>query len=90
MMPAKLGKAHKRVLQFYFPLILFLGLAMNFSQMKDERLLLFYDAVRQQVILDGNSRYRLAGDGVRAYADRLQEEIERRRLSFRRIDWPSV
>jgi hypothetical protein len=73
-----------------FPLIIFLGLAMNFSQMKDERLLLFYDAVRQQVILDGNSRYRLAGDGVRAYADKLQEEIERRRLSFRRIDWPSV
>ena len=28
---------------------------MNFSQMKDERLLLFYDAVRQQVSLDGNS-----------------------------------
>ena len=63
---------------------------MNYSQMKDERLLLFYDAVRQQVILDGNSRYRLAGDGVRVYADKLQEEIERRRLSFRRIDWPSV
>ena len=63
---------------------------MNFSQMKDERLLLFYDAVRQKVILDGNGRYRLAGDGVRAYADRLQKEIEKRRLSFRRIDWPSA
>jgi hypothetical protein len=63
---------------------------MNFSQMKDKRLLLFYDAVRQQVILDGKNRYRFAGDGVRAYADKLQEELERRRLSFRRIDWPSV
>jgi hypothetical protein len=62
---------------------------MNYSQMKDERLLLFYDAVRQQVILDGNSRYRFAGDGVRAYADKLLEEMDRRRLSFTPIDWPS-
>jgi hypothetical protein len=62
---------------------------MNYSQMKDEGLLLFYDAVRQQVILDGNSRYRFAGDGVRAYADKLREEMDRRRLSFTPIDWPS-
>ena len=38
---------------------------MNYSQMKDERLLLYYEAVREQVILDGNSRYRFAGEGVR-------------------------
>jgi hypothetical protein len=62
---------------------------MNFSQMKDERLLAFYEDVRQQVILDGNSRYRFAGDGVRAYADKLREEMERRRLGFIPIDWPS-
>ena len=62
---------------------------MNFSQMKDERLLAFYEDVRQQVILDGNSRYRFAGDGVRAYADKLREEMERRRIGFIPIDWPS-
>ena len=62
---------------------------MNFSQMKDERLLAFYEDVRQQVILDGNSRYRFVGDGVRAYADKLREEMERRRLGFIPIDWPS-
>jgi hypothetical protein len=62
---------------------------MNYSQMKDERLLLFYEAVRQQVILDGNSRYRLAGDGVRTYADKLREEMDRRRLDFTPIDWSS-
>ncbi len=33
-------------------------------------------------------RYRLAGDGVRQYADALREEMERRRLSFTPIDWP--
>jgi hypothetical protein len=89
MMPAKLAKAQNCGLQCSISGNSILELAMNFAQMKDERLLLFYDAVRQQVF-DGNSRYRLAGDGVRVYADKLQEEIERRRLSFRRIDWPSV
>ena len=29
--------------------------------MKDETLLLFYEAVRQQVILDGNNEHRFAG-----------------------------
>lgn len=41
---------------------------MNYSQMKDERLLAFYENVRQHVALDAGSRYRFAGDGVRAYA----------------------
>jgi hypothetical protein len=58
--------------------------------MKNETLLLFYDDVRQQVILDGNNRYRFAGGGVRAYAEKLREEMERRRLRFKPIDWPST
>jgi hypothetical protein len=62
---------------------------MNFSQMQDERLLLFYEAVREQVILDGNSRYRFAGEGVRAYGDTLREEMDRRRIRYMPIDWPS-
>ena len=61
---------------------------MNYSQMKDERLLAFYENVRQQVILDGNCRYRFAGDGVRAYAEKLREEMDKRRLKFTPIDWP--
>jgi hypothetical protein len=63
------------------------GSPMNYSQMKDERLMAFYEAVRQQVILDGNSRYRFAGEGVRAYAEKLREEMERRWLIFTPIDW---
>ena len=63
------------------------GPTMNFSQMKDERLLAFYEDVRQQVILDGNSRYRFAGDGVKAYAEKLREEMDKRRLRFTPIDW---
>jgi hypothetical protein len=33
------------------------------------------------------SRYRFAGDGVKQYAEKLREEIERRRLRFTPIDW---
>jgi hypothetical protein len=49
---------------------------MNFKQSKDERLLAFYENVRKQVELDKNAggRYRLAGEGVKQYADRLREE----------------
>lgn len=62
---------------------------MNFSQSKDERLLAFYENVRRQVELDkkSGSKYNFAGEGVRAYADKLREEIERRRLNVRPIDW---
>jgi hypothetical protein len=63
---------------------------MNFSQTKNERLLAFYDGVRRQVELDkqADGRYRFAGDGVRQYADKLREEMERRRLRFTPIEWP--
>jgi hypothetical protein len=63
---------------------------MNFSQSKDERLLAFYDNVRQQVELDMRSggRYHFAGDGVKQYAEKLREEMDRRRLRFTPIDWP--
>jgi hypothetical protein len=63
---------------------------MNFSSSKDERLLAFYNNVRRQVEWDllSGGRYRFAGDGVKQYADKLGEEMERRRLSFTPIDWP--
>jgi hypothetical protein len=62
---------------------------MSSTQSKDERLLAFYENVRRQVQLDLRSggRYRFAGDGVKQYAEKLREEIERRRLRFTPIDW---
>jgi len=63
---------------------------MNFSRSKDESLLAFYENIRQQVQADQQlgGRYRFAGDGVKQYADRLREEMDRRRLHYSRIDWP--
>jgi hypothetical protein len=62
---------------------------MTFSKSKDERLLAFYDNIRRQVELDNQAgkRYRLAGEGVRQYAEQLREEMDRRRLQYNRIDW---
>jgi hypothetical protein len=62
---------------------------MNFSQTKDERLLAFYENIRHQVHLDMQvgGRYRLIGEGVKQYADKLREEMDRRRLRFTPIDW---
>ena len=63
---------------------------MDFSNSKDERLLHFYNSVRQQVELDSlaGGRYRFAGESVKEYAERLREEMDRRNLQFSRIDWP--
>jgi hypothetical protein len=62
---------------------------MNFENSKDESLLRFYENVRHQVAADLQSggRYRLAGDGVKQYAESLRDEMERRRLRFSAIDW---
>jgi hypothetical protein len=67
-----------------------LGRKMNFTHMNSERLLAFYENVRQQVSIDlrAGGKYRFAGDGVKAYADKLREEIDRRRLNVARIEWP--
>jgi hypothetical protein len=69
--------------------VLLRGVKMNFSQTKDERLLAFYENIRRQVDLDmrAGGRYRFAGEGVKQYADKLREEMDRRRLRFTPIDW---
>jgi len=61
---------------------------MNFKQTRDESLLAYYEGVRHQVTLDVGSQCKFAaGDGVREYAERLREEIERRKLQFTPIRW---
>ncbi len=62
---------------------------MNFRGSKDETLLAFYENIRRQVEADLQSggRYRLAGDGVKQYAEALREEMDRRRVHYSRIDW---
>jgi hypothetical protein len=63
--------------------------SMNFSQMKDARILAFYEYVRRQVEIDkqAGGRYRFAGDGVKKYAEKLREELDARQLRYSPIDW---
>jgi hypothetical protein len=62
---------------------------MNFDNTTDESLVFYYESVRQQVVADlqAGGRYRLIGDSVKQYADRLGEEMNRRRLRFTPIGW---
>jgi hypothetical protein len=62
---------------------------MNFDNTKDESLAFYYESARQQVVADiqAGGRYRLIGESVKQYADRLGEEMNRRRLRFTPIDW---
>jgi hypothetical protein len=59
---------------------------MNFG--RDESLLIFYESVRRQVDADRYERYRFTGKSVKEYAERLREEMNRRRLRFTPIEWP--
>ena len=61
----------------------------NFSAARDESLLSFYENVREQVESDkrAGGRYRLAGESVKQYAERLRQEMDRRRLRFSPIQW---
>ena len=60
---------------------------MNFANTKDESLLAFYESVRQQVEADRHGKHRFTENSVREYANRLREEMDRRRLRFNPIDW---
>jgi hypothetical protein len=61
----------------------------DLSKAKDESLLVYYENVRRQVDADikSGARYRFMGESVKQYADRLSEEMDRRRLRFSPIDW---
>jgi hypothetical protein len=64
---------------------------MNFPNVSDESLLAYYESVRRQVAADTNfgGRHRLVGDAVKKYVERLTMEMDRRRLDFKPIVWPS-
>jgi hypothetical protein len=63
---------------------------MDFARSNDHSLFSFYESVRRQVEADKRlgGRIRFVGDAAKQYAERLREEMERRRLRFTPIDWP--
>jgi len=62
----------------------------NLFDLTDDSLLAFYESVRRQVVADDKlGGRRLAGATVKEYENRLKTEMDRRRLHFKPIDWPS-
>jgi hypothetical protein len=62
---------------------------MNFSNAKDEGLLSLWESIRKQVVADrlNGGRSRFVGARLRAYADLLRSEMERRDLKYNPINW---
>jgi hypothetical protein len=62
---------------------------MSFENTPDDRLLCFYENIRKQVDADRPLKHKLTtGPTVRQYADRLRDEIVKRRLGHEPIHWP--
>ncbi|MGA7805072.1 hypothetical protein [Bradyrhizobium sp.] len=64
---------------------------MKLLELSDASLFAYYESVRRQVMADNGlgRRHRLAGTTMKQYAERLMDEMARRRLPFKPIDWPS-
>lgn len=63
---------------------------VDFSNSKDERLLTFYENIRSQFEAEKYLKYRFTTGSVRQYAERLREEMDRRRLTYTAISWDDV
>ena len=61
---------------------------MNFSSSPDESLLSLWESVRRQVQADraNGGRGRIVGHNLRAYAELLRSEMDRRELKYTSID----
>jgi hypothetical protein len=55
----------------------------------DDTFMRFYENIREQVSADIRlgSRHRLLGETAKHQAERLREELDRRRLQFKPIEW---
>jgi hypothetical protein len=63
-------------------------LMSDLERLSDESVQRMYESIRDQVTQDirSGSRHRFMGE-TKQQAERLREEMDRRRLQFRRIDW---
>jgi hypothetical protein len=63
---------------------------MSFENMPDERLIHFYENIRQQAEADrAHKHHFMASPTIRQYAEKLREEMTKRRLQHSPIRWPS-
>jgi hypothetical protein len=62
---------------------------MAFEKLSDESLCTLYENIREQVSEDVRlgSKHRLMNETAKDYAERLRDEIDRRRLKVSPITW---
>lgn len=66
---------------------------MSLASLSDESLLIFYEGVRKEVEADREARSRggtyffTNSDAIKEYAANLQQEMDRRQLSYSPIVW---
>ena len=64
---------------------------MSVENMPDERLIHYYENIRQQAEADRAHKHHVAaGPTVRQYAARLRDEMVKRRLQHSPINWPGT
>jgi len=63
---------------------------MSFERISDESLTRYYDSIRQQAEEDRRHKHHFtASPSVRERADKLRQEMIKRRLQHSPINWPS-
>jgi hypothetical protein len=63
---------------------------MSFENMSDESIARYYESIRQQAEADRAHKYHFtAGPAVRERAEKLREEMVKRKLQHSPIRWPS-
>jgi len=62
----------------------------DFQKLSDESLLRYYESIREQVAGETRSGtpHRFMGEAMKQRSEQLRDELDRRRLRFRDIDWP--
>jgi hypothetical protein len=73
--------------QVWRPTFLATGAWMPFENLSDHFIIHMYESIRDQVLADTTSGVRLAGTPARVRAEELRQEIERRGLFCRPIEW---
>jgi hypothetical protein len=63
---------------------------MSLEKIPDESVLLYYESIRQQADADRGYKYHLtASPSIRERAEKLREEMVRRKLQHSPIRWPT-
>ena len=64
--------------------------SMSFERISDESVARYYESIRQQADEDRRHKYHFtASPNVREWADKLRQEMIKRRLQHSPINWPS-